>query len=280
MNTVNSLSGGKTSSFIAVHYPADYEVFALCCIDCHNAGRSIDAKMKQRVNDRLQKYCSHQNEFVATSEDPKILKVIFDLEQMIGREIIWLRGIGWEEMIRYKSAIPNMSKRFCTTFLKLQPIFEYCYKYLELPVKMRIGYRADEPERRETFSNSFEFAYKCEQQSTRWIQRWMELVWRVGDFPLIDDNIFHYAIQRFWEDKGIDFPLDSNCLNCFWKHPQQLRKNFDTDNAIMQWSKIMEDMAGHTFKDKMSLAQIENEGIQLDFIFGTGSGCQAGFCTD
>ena len=36
------------------------------------------------VNDRLQKYCSHYPEFVATSEDPKILGVMFDLEQMIG----------------------------------------------------------------------------------------------------------------------------------------------------------------------------------------------------
>ena len=29
MKTVNSLSGGKTSSYMAVHYPADYNVFAL-----------------------------------------------------------------------------------------------------------------------------------------------------------------------------------------------------------------------------------------------------------
>lgn len=119
MKTVNSLSGGKTSSYIAVHYPADIEVFALCCIDCHNAGATIDKRMKQMVNDRLQKYCSHYPEFVATSEDPKVLKVIFDLEQRIGREIIWLRGMGWEEMIRRKRAIPNRTKRFCTTVLKM-----------------------------------------------------------------------------------------------------------------------------------------------------------------
>ncbi len=96
MKTVNSLSGGKTSSYIAVHYPADLEIFALCCIDCHNAGKNIDKKMKQMTNDKLQKYCSDMPEFVATSEDPKILKVMFDLEQKIGREIIWLRGKGWE----------------------------------------------------------------------------------------------------------------------------------------------------------------------------------------
>ena len=29
MKTVNSLSGGKTSTYIAIHYPADYNVFSL-----------------------------------------------------------------------------------------------------------------------------------------------------------------------------------------------------------------------------------------------------------
>lgn len=45
MKTVNSLSGGKTSSYIAMNYPADIEIFALCCIDSHNAGRDIDKKI-------------------------------------------------------------------------------------------------------------------------------------------------------------------------------------------------------------------------------------------
>lgn len=129
MITVNSLSGGKTSSYIADHYPAELDLFALCCIDCHNAGRDIDKKKIQMVNDKLQKYCSNYPEFVATSEDPKILKVMFDLEQRIGREITWLRGIGWEEMIRIKKAIPNQTKRFCTTILKMQPIFDYLYMH-------------------------------------------------------------------------------------------------------------------------------------------------------
>ena len=33
MVIVNSLSGGKTSSYMAAHYPADYNVFALVRID-------------------------------------------------------------------------------------------------------------------------------------------------------------------------------------------------------------------------------------------------------
>lgn len=282
MKTVNSLSGGKTSSYIAEHYPADIEVFALCCIDCHNAGASIDRRMKQMVNDKLQKYCSHLPEFVATSEDPKILKVMFDLEQRIGKEIVWLRGIGWETMIQIKKAIPNQAKRFCTTMLKMQPIFQFLYKYYELPVQMRIGYRYDEIERAERLNEYFKFAYKCEWQdkSCRWINRWREEHWRIGQFPLIEDKITHYHIKQYWEGKNIDFPEDSNCLNCFWKAPEQLRKNFGTCPPIMWWSAIEEDLQGNTFKDKISMRQIAHLPVQLDFFYGTGSGCQAGFCTD
>ena len=282
MKTVNSLSGGKTSSFIAVHYPADYDVFALCCIDCHNAGGKIDRIMKQRVNDRLQEYCSHYSEFKATSEDPKILKVIFDLEQMIGRKITWLRGDGWETMIRKKQAIPNMQKRFCTTVLKMIPIFEFLYKYTELPVKMRIGYRFDEQERMNNFNEYFKYPALCQYQpkSNRWIQRWNMIKWREGEFPLIENKTFHHQINEYWQGKNIDFPEDSNCQNCFWKQPQQLRKNFDTNNPIMQWSKIMEELQGNTFKEKINFHQIERITPQLEFYYGTGSGCQAGFCTD
>lgn len=282
MKTVNSLSGGRTSSYIAVHYPADIEVFALCCIDCHNAGKNIDKKMRQMVNDKLQKYCSHMPEFWATSEDPKVLKVMFDLEQKIGREIIWLRGLGWEEMIRMKKAIPNRTKRFCTTILKMQPIFEFLYKYHELPVRMRIGYRYDELERADKLNEYFKFAHMSEWQdkSCRWINRWKEIRWRIGEFPLIEDKVIHYKIKQYWDNEDMDFPQDSNCLNCFWKAKEQLRKNFETSEPIMYWSAIMEDMKGNTFKDDMNLYQISKLPIQLDFFFGTGSGCQAGFCTD
>lgn len=283
MKTVNSLSGGKTSSYIAVHYPADFEIFAICCIDCHNAGRNIDKKMKQMVNDKLEKHnpFGDVREFVATSEDPKVLKVMFDLEQMIGREIIWVRGMGWEQMMRWKKAVPNMAKRFCTTWLKMLPIFQYLFGNTDLPVRMRIGYRHDEMERADNLDEYFKLPNSCQYQpkSNRWIRRWFEYHWRVGEFPLIGDMVTHYNIQEYWKDKGIDFPKDSNCLNCFWKQPQQLRRNFDTDESIMWWSAIMEDMMGYTFKEKLTLRQISELPIELDFFEGGGAGCQAGFCT-
>lgn len=282
MKTVNSLSGGRTSSYIAVHYPADYEVFALCCIDCHNAGGFIDKKIKQMVNDKLQKYCSHYPEFVATSEDQKVLTTMFDLEQKIGKEIIWVRGVGWDEMLRMKKAIPNMQKRFCTTILKMQPMFEFLFKYTELPVKMRIGFRYDEMERANSINNLFKYAYMSEWQekSCRWINRWNEIQWRESEFPLIEDKVTHFQVKQYWDQQDIEFPEDSNCLNCFWKQPEQLRKNFDTCKQVMWWASIKEWMMGYTFKEDLTFQQISKLPIQLDFFFGTGAGCQAGFCTD
>lgn len=282
MTTVNSLSGGKTSSYLAYHYPADLEVFALVCIDDHNAGRKIDPKIKQMVNDRLQKYCPHQKEFVATSEDPATITVIFDLEQLIGREITWLRGIGWEDMLRLKLAIPNISKRFCTTVLKIVPIFEFLFNQTTLPVSMRIGYRYDEADRAARVSKLLKYATHCEyrQKSNTWVHRWQEIAWRFSEFPLITDRVFHHHVQQFWQTKTILFPADSNCQNCFWKHEQQLRKNFDTNPDIMKWAAVQEAILDRTFKENHSLIEIARMGLQLDFFLGTGSGCQAGFCTD
>lgn len=282
MKTVNSLSGGRTSSYLAYHYPADLEIFSLVCIDSHNAGRKLDKKLVQMANDKLKKYSSHQNEFVATSEDPIILKTMFDLEQIIGREIIWLRGLGWEQMMSLKKAIPNMNKRFCTTIMKMWPIFEFLFLYHSLPVKMRVGYRYDELERMYRFSDVWKYATHCEyrEKSNTWIHRWKEIIWRIGEFILIDNKVSHMHVVDFWKNFEIQFPKDSNCQNCFWKSEQQLRKNFEKNPEIMFWSAIQEDLYGHTFKDNNSMLSISKLGIQLDFNFGTGSGCQAGFCTD
>jgi hypothetical protein len=282
MQTVNSLSGGKTSSYLAIHYPADYELFALVCVDDHNAGKDLPRWLVQKVNDRLQKTSAHWPEFRATTEDPKTITAILDLEQMIGREIIFLRGMGWEEMMKNRKAVPNRQRRFCTSVMKIQPIFEYCYLNTNLPIEMRIGYRYDELERADTFTTQMKYATHCEYQpgSSRWIHRWSTIEWRVGRFPLIEDKVLPFQIQNFWASENIAFPEDSNCQNCFWKPEQQLRKNMETNRTIMQWAKVQEEIFGYTFRDEYSLLEIEKMGIQQDFAFGVGSGCQAGFCTD
>lgn len=42
----------------------------------------------------------------------------------------------------------------------------------------------------------------------------------------------------------------------------------------------MEEKLKRKWKKEMSYDKIKTIGLQQDFYFGTGSGCQAGFCTD
>lgn len=62
-------------------------------------------------------------------------------------------------------------------------------------------------------SKIWKYATHCEyrEKSNTWVHRWSEIVWREGEFPLVEDKILHYHIQQFWKDKKIQFPIDSNC---------------------------------------------------------------------
>jgi hypothetical protein len=322
MLTVNSLSGGKTSSYLEAHYPADVSLFALVCLDNHNANAGsktfkIDKHVRQLVNDKLQKYCSHMPEFMATAEDPLIIKTMFDLEQHTSREIVWLRGESFESLVEDKGTLPNKHHRWCTTRFKITPIFEHLFMYHTLPCKMRIGYRADEAERVNSFKDTFKYQTHAELYYTKcgetapanfktknlaWIQkdgkpskdyfrgishphqhRWAEISFRIGEFPLIEDGIDQSDVQRYWKDKNVQFPVDSNCQFCFWKHPQQLRQNFDTHPGIMNSAVYIEYMKDDksTFHHQFSMQDIRDKvWLQGDLFQMRGGSCQGGYCTD
>ena len=287
METINSLSGGKTSSFLAMNYPADYNIFSLVCIDDENC-RPSDKKMIQAVNDKFEKYgyLEKYGEFIATAEDDKILKVMFDLEQMLGSEIVWVRHQSLDWWIDKKGMLMNMKMRYCTTETKIIPICEWVVNELMTkndmqPVFMNQGIRWDEMERAKKGKDR-EYRNKIitgrSKNGTR--NKWTEYFWAVGNYPLVNDRVSHYSIQEFWKDKSILFPEDSNCVGCFWKDVQQLRKNWDDQENKMQWFSNQEKRKGHFFKPNIDYDQIKKVAIQQEFNFGTGSGCQAGFCTD
>ena len=93
MKTVNSISGGKTSAYIAAHYPADYNVFALVRTNDKNC-MFPDAKIRQEVSDKI------GAEFIGTLEDDTIIYTILDLEQYIGSRIDWVTGRTFDEITR------------------------------------------------------------------------------------------------------------------------------------------------------------------------------------
>lgn len=268
MYKIHSLSGGKTSSYMAVHYPADYNVFALVTID-DPLCTPKDSGLVKKVSDKIGK------EFIATAEDDSTLIAMFDLEQLLGKEITWVTGKSFDKTIG-KSFLPNKLIRYCTTEMKVRPIFDWWFKNIGQKIKMGIGYRYDEKERAERFTEKFKGI--TGKRGTR--NKWEELEWREGWFPLIDNKIGHYTVYKWAEASGIKFPKDSNCIGCFWKPSQQLRKNYDDNRQKFEWFARKERECKGTWKEEITYDQIKKLGLQQDFFFGTGSGCQAGFCTD
>ena len=273
MITINSLSGGKTSSYMAVHYPADYNVFSLVCIEDKKSVPK-DKKITQMVSDKL------NTDFIATAESDKTLKVILDLEQKIQKEINWVSGDSFEKVITKKNFLPNVMMRFCTSEMKMKPIFEFCQNEIKSPVLMNIGFRFDEKERGERNKDNTHFKTITGKSKNVKRNKWSEIYWRELNFPLIDNRIVNADVIKWAKSSGLVFPNDSNCVGCFHKPIQQLRKNWEDEPLKMQWFSDQEEKMNKKFKKEMSYKDIKEVGLQKQFYFGTGAGCQAGFCTD
>jgi 3'-phosphoadenosine 5'-phosphosulfate sulfotransferase (PAPS reductase)/FAD synthetase len=250
MITVNSLSGGKTSSYMAVHCPADKNVFALVLIDDPKCSPK-DKGLIQKVSDKLGR------DFIATAEDDLTLFAMFDLEQLLGKSIDWVHGKTFDRTVEKRMWLPNQMARYCTVEMKLRPIKNYCKQFGH--VEMNIGFRYDEKERGENFQK--------------------EQTWRNVKFPLIENKIGHYTVYKWVQTTGLIFPPDSNCVGCFHKPLMQLRKNWETNPEKMEWF-ASKEIRKRKWKSDVRYEQIKTIGLQSDFNFGTGAGCQAGFCTD
>lgn len=286
MITVNSLSGGKTSSYLAMNYPADYNIFSLVCIDDIKCSPS-DIKILQMVNDKLSKYgyTEKYGDFIATAEDDKVLKVIFDLEQLLGKEIIWVRGNSFDIVNKkHGKTVPNMARRYCTTDMKILPMASFIYQnimplYEMMPVFSNVGFRYDEDHRAKK-GKERELRSKIIVGNRGTRNKWEEIFWGIANYPLIYNKVTHYHVAKYWQSKNIDFQDDSNCIGCFWKDVQQLRKNWDDNSNKMEWFANQERESKYNYKSEITYDKIKKIGLQQDFHFGTGSGCNAGYCHD
>jgi hypothetical protein len=217
-------------------------------------------------------------DFVATAEIDITLYTMRDLEQLLGNEIIWTTGQTFEQVIEKKKAIPNIMWRFCTTEMKMKPIFEYCQKTIKEVVEMQIGFRYDEKERANKENTTMRAVVGKSKTGNR--NKWDDIYWRELSYPLINNKVTHYEVKKWADSSGLVFPPDSNCVGCFWKPLQQIRKNWEDEPNKMKWFEEQEIKMKRTFKKEMSYSKVKIIGLQQDFFFGTGSGCQAGYCTD
>lgn len=234
MKTVNSLSGGKTSSYIAANYPADYDVFSLVRIEDENC-RFKDDKIRKEVEDRI------QAPFIATAEDDTIIYTMLDLEQFIGRPITWTTGETFEQIIKnHGGYLPNKMARYCTTDLKTMPILYWMYDTIKEPVKMRFGFRANETNRANKMldkvdEEGFTTVKATFSKLKDGRNSWQTVRYCKPEFPLIKDNIHKDKIEMFWAFTGVRFAYMNNCVGCHWRSPLLLKHMSDKMPQKMQW---------------------------------------------
>ncbi len=261
---------------MAVHFPADVEIFACVCIDYPAAAPKDPSVLK---------YCLEKlnGNFIASAERQKTLKAMMQLEQIIGKEIVWVRGKSFDQIIDEAGCLPTWMRRFCTTELKIRPMFEYLYFRYGI-VKMRIGFRGDEVDRiikaKDGAKALIECATSCNLYGQN-RQNWKYIHWREPDFVLA--KTFHFDIIKWWrtEHPEINFPLDSNCAGCHHKSAELIAQNYREDPEILTWFAMQEKKKKYnTWHDDMIPYEKKflmhfTERIDFDY-----PGCSTGFCTD
>lgn len=263
MKTVTSVSGGRTSSYMALHYPTDYNIFSLVRIEDKRCTPK-DKKLIQYVEDKIQK------PFIATAESDLTLYVLIQLEQELGKPIIWVTGNTFDETLyinpQNKHSLPNRRMRYCTADMKMLPIFWWCYLNLfeseDDFIKMNIGYRADEPRRSAT--DDYKYSLMCNNYGQRH-NNWQTIEWRESHFPLRISGIDNLMIKSYFAHRPwYVFPKYSNCVGCFNKTEKELHEQFVLEPQKMNWFKEQEILKGRTWNISDSLTNIETK----DFTHG------------
>lgn len=278
MKTINSLSGGKTSSYIAANYPADYNVFALVRTE-DQSSKFKDDKVRQLVEDRI------QAPFIATAEDDMIVYTMLDLEQYIGKEITWVTGPTFEKVINnHGGYLPNKIARYCTTDMKTMPIAQWRYNNIKEDVEMRFGFRANEQSRAKTMTDKLNERGMTEvkiitgRTKTGTRNRWGVIDYCKPSFPLIKDGVFKDTIEVFWRDKPVRFAYMNNCIGCWWRGPMLLKHMADKHPEKMDWFARQEEGNKGNFKSDVSYREIINYNSQFTLFDEDFTECDGGYC--
>tara|TARA_R100001460_G_scaffold107251_1_gene155633 strand:- start:55 stop:897 length:843 start_codon:yes stop_codon:yes gene_type:complete len=278
MKTINSLSGGKTSSYIAVHYPADYDIFSLVRIEDNNC-KFPDEKIRKEVEDRI------QAPFIATAEDDMIIYTMLDLEQYIGRKITWVTGSSFDQTIKNAGGyLPNKIRRFCTSEMKTKPIAEWRYKNIKEDVEMRFGYRANETLRAKRMmeklnSNGMTQVKIIVGRTKNGNQnKWKEIEYCKPSFPLIDSNIYKDKIEEYWNNKEVRFAYMNNCVGCWWRSPLLLSHINTKHPKKMEWFAKTEENSKGTFRSDVNYRDIMKWEKQVKLFDDDFNECDSGYC--
>lgn len=282
LKTISSLSGGRTSAFTEEISPADYRLFALVRTE-NKKDKFPDKKIRKIVEDRIQK------PFIATAEDNTIIYTMFDLEQYWGREIVWVSGITFDELVKAKGGwLPNKLHRYCTSHLKIEPMFYWWAENIGEPVNMQIGFRANEGGRVERMMQKIngngllEFNATFEKHSSgrnKGQNKWESVEWQKPRFPLYFERpTYKDEIIEYWKNKPIRFALKNNCVHCFHQNPLMLKWQFGREPAKMCWAKNQEGGDKGFWRSDISYKDIERSNVQSQIPFEEFDECESGHC--
>tara|TARA_Y100000385_G_C13097696_1_gene642395 strand:- start:713 stop:1558 length:846 start_codon:yes stop_codon:yes gene_type:complete len=279
MKLINCLSGGKTSSYIAANYKADYNVFSLVRTDDKKC-LFPDAKIRQIVSDKL------GIEFIGTLEDDMIIYTMLDLEQYVGNKIDWVTGKTFENVLNSAGTLPDPLRRFCTTQMKLVPMFKWWQRNINKPAKFNLGFRANEKRRakrtlEKTNKNGL-LEMKAIVGKRKTQNKWGIIEWQKPVFPLIKDNIFKDTIVEFWKNKPVRFAWMNNCVGCFHKHPLLIKKMHNKFPNKIEWFASKEKIKHEKdvwYKSKnLSFNDIIKWDNQTELFDDDFNECDSGYC--
>jgi hypothetical protein len=264
---------------MAVHYPADFNLFALVRTD-DNKCLFPDAAVRKIVSDRI------GAEFIGTLEQDDIIYTMLDLEQYIGKEIVWISPKTFEQVIKEHSTksnkyLPNVMQRFCTVDMKVNPIKNWLYENTELPIVMRMGFRANETSRAvRMISRQREDGIEYDRfvvGSMGSRNKWGELPYRVVQFPLIENHIFKDQIEKYWQDKPVRFAYMNNCVGCFHRNEILLKHMSDKEPSKFDWF-VRQETDKAKFKKGTSYSSIREHKLQIDLFDSDFNDCDSGYC--
>ena len=281
MKTITSVSGGKTSAYLAENYPSDDLVFALVRIESKKA-MFPDPKIRQVVEDRI------QAPFIATAEDDMIIYTMLDLEQYLGRKINWVTGITFDEVIEKKGGwLPNKLHRYCTSWLKIDPIFNYWRDNYDEPVHMNIGYRANETRRAIKMKgrlndNGYLEHHAIVGQSKNGRNKWADIPYQKPSFPLIEANVYRDTIHNFWLDKPVRFAERNNGGGGVQRNPILLKHESEVHPEKMNWFAEQEELKMKknkkaTWRSDVDYRRIINMKPQLSLMNEMFTECDSGY---
>jgi hypothetical protein len=277
MITVNSISGGQTSAYVAAKYEADLDIFSLVRTNDKSC-EFKDKKLASLIEDKIQK------PFVGTLEDDRIVHTILELEQHIGREITWVSGYTFDEIISQKNGyLPNKVARYCTTELKTIPIASYLYEKGLSPVEMRFGYRANETRRANSMnaklneSGIVEVKIKVGKHENG-NNKWKTIEYQKPSYPLIKDGIYKDNIVEYWRDKNVKFAKFNNCVGCWWRNEIMLKKMSEEHPRKMEWFAKKEETTGNRFKTDITYRKIIEHKLQMELFDDDFNDCDSGYC--